>query len=191
MRERVTTTILYEFSELSEKAQETALEQIAQEQMEWFEPDILTDQFAELLAEWGFPTDDIEWRLSHSQGDGVAFYGSVDVRQYLKKTKQLTKYRIILDKDPYVTIVRNSFANHYSHWNTMTVEDETYNLWSAPKAHQAMHDLVEEIKDAVVTQSRRLESIGYAEFDHITSRESCIELIGLNDWEFTEDGRIA
>lgn len=191
-RTKTTREIVYKFEELDEAGQNEALEQIGTGIMEGFDPDNLTENFKLILEEWGFPTDDIEWSLSHSQGDGVAFYGNIDVRQYLTHTKQLTKYRILLDKDPYVRIIRNSFATHYSHWNTMTVDDETYNLWQASKkAQDAMDELMEDIRDNVVKVSRNLESIGYAEFDWQTSRERIIELIELNEWEFTEHGRIA
>lgn len=190
MRTRVRRDTVYNYDELSDEAKQRVLEDAAQFNMETFDTNYLTDNFAETLREYGFPTDKIEWSLGHSQGDGVAFYGQVDVRQYLKKTKQLTKYRTILSKDPYVEIRRNSFGHHYSHWNTMTVEDDTYNLWQSPLAECRMAQLLDEIKDSVVKVSRELEARGYAEFDRVTSKEYIEEQIEANEYEFTSDGKI-
>lgn len=107
---------VYTFKELSETPQEIALGKIA-EQIQYWRNDSLYEQFADKLREWGFPTEKIEWSLGYSQGDGVAFYGPVDVETYCKK--------VGIDSSPFegevVTITRNQFGVHYSHFNTMDV----------------------------------------------------------------------
>lgn len=177
MRTRVRTDIVYKYNELSDEAKQRVLEDAAQFNMEVFNTDELTANFAETLKEYGFPTDKIEWSLGHCQGDGVAFYGDIDLDTYLTKTKQRSKFRRFINAD--ATIVRNSWGNHYSHWNTMTVELDF--------EHEA---LMESLADDVVKVSRELESRGYAEFDRVSSKEYIEEQIEANEYEFTSDGKL-
>jgi len=197
MRTRVRTDTVYNFDELSESAQQTALEWFAQANQECYDPDDLTMVFAETLKEWGFPHDDkaIEYRLSYSQGDGVAFYGTIDVNQYLRKTQQLTKFRPLLRSDDmYIEawITRNSFGHHYSHYNTMSVESnvENYEYTLTENQHKLAELLQESLEEHVVHVSQELERMGYAELEYITSREYIVEQIEINEYEFTEDGKL-
>lgn len=190
MRTRVRTDTVYEFSELSEASQQKALEQIAQGNHELFDSDQLLDTFKETLTEWGFPTETVEFSLSYSQGDGVAFYGNIALEKYLRKTKQLTKFRERLRRIPFdnveATIGRNSFGHHYSHYNTMQLDLVLYDAteWQESQAEDWTDIILEDIR----TVSRQLEKLGYAELEHVASRDYIIEQIEANEWEFTADG---
>jgi hypothetical protein len=195
MRVRTRVDTVYKFDELEEAVQQKVLEKIAGWNIEGYEPSDLTYQFEQRLEECGFPTDDIEWRLSNSQGDGVAFYGSIDVEKFLRSRKEFTKYRRFFggshDIEAYIS--RNSWATHYSHWNTMDVEVrvEAYDRELTVKEEILASELREMLADAVVSMSHKLESQGYEEFEWITSEEYIKEQIEANDYEFTWEGGIA
>jgi len=198
MRERITVDKLYNFDELSESAQDAAIESIGTMNQEYFDPAELTYQFELALEEWGFPCDKnaIEWSLSYSQGDGVAFYGSINLKTYLTKTKQLTKFRPLLNNpDIYLEafIGRNSYGSHYSHWNTMDVAlDVSHDERELTPGEHALYELLQEsLEENVVEVSQELERMGYAELEYISSREYIIEQIEINEWEFTADGKSA
>lgn len=57
---------------------------------------------------------DVEWSLSHCQGDGVALYGRI----YRTEAPHLTW----ADNVEYVRLVRNHYGQHYTHYNTFTIE---------------------------------------------------------------------
>ena len=192
MRTRVRTDTVYNFEELSEKAQQSALEWLAQSNQEWYEPDNLTEVFSFELGLWGFPSDpkSIEWRLSYSQGDGVAFYGTIDVPTYLVKTKQRTKFRSLLNSPNVYMDCR--IERNYSHYNTMAVHAviEEYDRPLSPQQTQLAELLEEALTEHVVHVSQELERMGYAELEYITSREYIVEQIEINEYEFTEDGKL-
>jgi hypothetical protein len=93
---------------------------------EWNE--FVLEDFIEKTSKLGFniSNNDIQFSGFHSQGDGASFEGDINILDYLKSTKQLTKYsalrRAIYNNyiDETVTIGRN--LSNYSHENTCYVE---------------------------------------------------------------------
>lgn len=110
--------------------------------------DIITDYYHRKLVELGYPDSmKVEYSLSYSQGDGMAFYGTLDeisieklmnrlMTQPLegadpvKRVKRLIGNNIAKGMSAAfkehlsgeIAISRNSFGNHYSHYNTMSLE---------------------------------------------------------------------
>lgn len=189
--------IVYAFGELAEtvtrgfvgamspkdRARETVGAWIA----EWRNVD-LKDLFTDELAQWGFPTDSVEWSLGCSQGDGVAFYGTVDLATYARKLAKLTAWRPFLAADPYAALMRNSFGHHYSHARTMDV-DVSYDGTATAKRDALAAEVLDALTGDVIAVSRKLESLGYSELD-ITA-EDVAEHCDANGYRFHEDGRIA
>ena len=123
--------------------------------------DLLPEVFGPKLEEWGFPTDQVEWSLGYCQGDGVAFYGSIDLEQFIRKAKVAGKYAILVRKcEADATIGRNSFGHHYSHWNTMDVGLRSYGT-ETPQRNEWCESLRELLDEAVKDVSRELEKAGY------------------------------
>jgi hypothetical protein len=150
--------------------------------------------FAETLKEWGFPHDQVEWSLGYCQGDGVAFYGTINIPTYLRKTKQTTKFRSLLNSpivDIRAYIEKNSYGYHYSHYNTMSVlVDADFELSATDNQCKLAKLLEESLEEHVVEVSQTLERMGYAKLDYITTREYIVEQIEINEYEFTEDGKL-
>lgn len=193
MRERTLKT--YMFDELSEKAQETALENFKKHYEYPFFCEDLTDLFNDRLAELGLPNEDVQWSLSYSQGDGVAFYGSVDVETYLEKNNLRDKYApIFLDGDCMVSITikkSDSFWN-YNHANTMVVYVDTE--WDSEEtvefrfAETLITELEERFKDHIADVSHELEQMGYDHIEYINGDEFMRETLICREEEYTADG---
>ena len=151
----------------------------------------ITEEFAEHLESYGLPTNEIEWRLSWCQGDGVAFYGSIDIPVLLKKIGRWFEFETLVESYGLTaTIERNSYGNHYSHWNTMEVfieRDRDYILNAHRLKARSLWDL---LKEMVVAHSRRLETSGYKKIEAAHDEEYIIECAEANELEFTKEGRL-
>jgi hypothetical protein len=183
------TINVYTLDELSPKAREKAITDQRHHLSENYDAEFMEDFFKEKLEENGLPTDDIRWSLSRLQGDGVAFYGSVDVAEYLKKNKLLTTFvglkRVLKDIS-----VEISPRNHrYNHWNSMGV-----NIECREELNAIQEGLIDRLKSYIEQScrevSRELEKIGYDCIEGDTSEEAAIESIHANEYRFLENGEL-
>ncbi len=186
---RIITKEVFSFEELSSEAKEKA---ISVERRLGFDSNFMTDvileSFTEKLDEIGFPTDEIFFSLSNCQGDGVAFYGEIDIEKYLKDN---IKYKRILELKDEITfnIARNSWSNHYSHYNTMTLEID-YNDIENKTDIELIQELEIQLQEFIKDKSKELEKIGYDIIEDIESDEAIIETIQANEYEFYSDGEL-
>ncbi|MDP8189085.1 hypothetical protein QJU87_04295 [Pasteurella skyensis] len=109
------------------------------------ETKFLTSQLKSLLKEAGFPADsmDLEYSLSYSQGDGVAFYGQLNAKEMItlyskifedKDSLEIEKFSQLVKKldnffyfekwcEPFEALIQgNQFSHRYSHYNTMDLD---------------------------------------------------------------------
>lgn len=198
---RTFETTVFQYGELSDDAKKKAVEWGQEFAHRTFEPSMLSEWMKDRLDEVGLPADDLEWSLSYSQGDGVAFYGLVEdldklVRHLRKRTATRCLRYTDADDSNYmvsVSLSRNSFGWHYSHWNTMSVDVEWSECGTDPTPAQAaaMDALYEAVKTFVQDTSRQLERDGYADIEYQSSEEQVIEMIEANEYEFDEEGNAA
>ena len=153
-------------------------------------------------------------RDSHSQGDGVAFYGHIDDddMEAIVKRSNIDKKLFDKIKDEGFTIFgnieRNQFGWHYSHWNTMEVEiesddidlmvedifeldredDEKEYYNKIDEIEDMLNELYTFISDEIKSVSKQLEETGYEIIDWYYADEQVEESIISNEYEFTEDG---
>jgi len=193
---RTIETNLYKFNELSEEAKETARDCWKSNGLDEHECECITEDFQYHLEELGLPKDDIRWRLSCSQGDGVAFYGDVDVEEYLTKNKIKTKFKKLFDKDgdlliSNVNIYSNS--NHYNHYNTMslTYNEELHGGYDNPSRQNAIYEFTDHLLAHIKEVSKDFETKGEEQIDYYASNEYVDEMIIANEYEFTEDGDLS
>lgn len=206
---------LYKFEELSDDAKKNAIENY-RESMDWqIESEFITEKFVEKLSDMGYPIDDLEWRLNYSQGDGVAFYGEVDIDKVMDRLKRkgydlnYDLYKAIDNENLTITarIYRNSFGYRYSHYNTMKVEidgdsietmmeylygyldsdtDEYVDKYN--EIYNFLLDLRDCIHNDIKGVSKQLEEEGYNDIEYYSSDEAITETLIANEYEFTEDG---
>lgn len=210
------------YNELNAEAQERARESYRMSDSGAIEGEFIGEIFMESLEERGLPTDDVEFSLSYSKGDGVAFYGRVEMTQ-----KLLNKLDMTDDSRMYIEqaqargwtvdadIVRNHWATHYSHWNTMDVEldaddaeniaeelfeddlsayedgTDEYSEWLEYYAYlieDALDQLEVALSQYVKEVSRELEADGYLMLDYYESDEYIADTLEANDYVYNEEG---
>jgi len=179
MPKTITITV-YSFDELSDKAKARAIEEVRKLGFCSVESGEIEDVFKGKLEDYGYPTEDIRFRLSYSQGDGMAFYGDFDPKPVLE--------RLGLNDDGVSgsncwTIKRNSYGHQYSHYNTMDLEagDDSVRV-------QTISAVLEDI----VKVSKELEKLGYSMIEDSDSDENIRDhIVGNGDYFwFLENGKL-
>lgn len=185
---REATVKVYSASELTGKAKESALE--------WYrglwdssDADAITEMFKSRLEEAGLSELEPRWSLSYCQGDGVAFYGRVDLEELASKQPHvkalLVSESIADDRLEGFEMEVISISSHYSHWNTMRTSV------IAPDGMEDLGGKLCETLDAILVDlSRQLEKEGYTEIEYLTGEERFLETAEANEWEFTENGEL-
>ena len=208
-RTRVTEEVLYKFEELSDEAKEKAREWFRDgyPDHEWW--DCTYDDAKTVAGFMGFEVKDIGFSGFWSQGDGAHFTGSwsasqVDVdklREYAPQDTEL--HRIaeglaeIAKKYPEASM-SIAHSGHYQHENCTRFDFEfgvdeaipygTPEYKAAEKVIAEDQDTAEELaRDLMRWIYRQLED----EYNWLVSDEQVDETIIANEYEFTEDGKIA
>ena len=203
MQTITTKTDVYEFIELSDKAKEVALEAVRTDEWypgEWWSEGVIEDFVAELtLKGWLLDDTGVHLDVSYCQGSGASFDANLDVYEYLKANKMLTKFSLVAKwaKEGQVTgkTHTNSFANHYCHFNTRYFELETdvyYEDLSAVqenKLNAEVEKLQAYIEDEREQLSRDLEKKAYKAYEWYFEDEVIQEHLEANEVQFTIDGK--
>ncbi|WP_028987576.1 hypothetical protein [Thermicanus aegyptius] len=182
---------IFRYEELSEKAKNRARNLYR----EWglnYEPQIITEYMEEVLNDLGYGGVEVYWRLSHSQGDGVAFYGKLnDPDKLLKRLlteKEFRRWERI-SKASGVEIRINRIGSYYNHYNTMEVVVDSDRLYQDdyPFVSIFLKKIEQKIQADVKEVSKKLEEYGYKELEYQESDEY-IDML-LDQEEFLADGR--
>jgi len=121
------------------------------------------------LARLGYPIDDIQYCLSFSQGDGMAFYGrisSLDTicqRLLADSDDQCNLALSALTKGMYLDISRCNWSYRYNHFNTMMVlvSNESFPETISEEETNAVELLRQRISEDIKEVSKQLELAGY------------------------------
>lgn len=145
----------FSFSELNDDAKDVAMKEYNLGEYyegDWqLDSDYVSECFADRLRNEGLPYEDIRFSLSHSQGDGVAFYGTIDFEELFTKNpdlmedmpelhKLMNMYNAIEDKSydyKFHELFDGSIesnSNHYVHANTMYLNVEIPDMYSMAEA---------------------------------------------------------
>ena len=187
------TIKVYSIDELGQQAKEKAIQRIQQTLHETFEPELLTEYFRTLLDDSGLSNLNCYWSLSYCQGDGVAFYGRLDIDALLaceacKAIWPELKYLQEVN-EPYIKIER---SNHrYNHWNTMYIDINVEDYYDDnPKVNTLVEERIETVKIFLTSYirkiSKELEKVGYDDIKYQTSEEQALER--AKELTFLEDG---
>lgn len=175
MRTFTTTHKVYTLDELSDEARERAIEDYRQSEWEhgftYLEEDMRW-KLDELLKQNKIEDRGTELRysLSYCQGDGASFTGDIEWRGTWR-----------------ARIGNNSYGWHYSHWNTICIEEMT----SLRTDKEAPDETQDKLLDILHDINKELERYGYDCIEDATSDETIIETIKANEYEFYENGRMA
>ena len=167
----------YSLSDLTGEARERAIkgmqnslyESMDERELTQFLKEIVGDELGSIPA-----AIEIAYSLSNCQGDGVALYGSINKAE--AKTLDWT------DRVESVSLIRNSWGNHYSHYYSFDVE-----LFDGEGEEIELTDTI--IETQLRDLCQLLERKGYGAIDDEQSEESAIaRLMELDSDSFLESG---
>lgn len=196
----------YTFEELSPEARITALKAVRKHWpwLSWCDDDtaLLTEDFSAALARRGLPSQDVRWRLSYSQGDGVAFYGSdfdlPKLREVLapKLSDADQRYLGWIERfDIDLDLAIEKVNPRYDHYNSMRLVEGIPEFYAVYPEKPRTARFIERVKTAlaeyIIETSRELEADGYRTIeDHGTDDYLTESLLATSDESFTVEGRI-
>lgn len=122
---------LYTFKELSEKAQQKAIEDFRDDPTNTWDDDdgdMLTETFEQDLQDhFGLGRMKVGWSLGYCQGDGVCFWGPVTVSEFLEREKEEKQFEMLLKMaQEGLVSVKITREGRDCHYNSMDVEIESF-----------------------------------------------------------------
>jgi hypothetical protein len=209
---RTVETQVFKFSELSDRAKEKARDWWRSCESQEFEPDYLYDDFTECARILGiyFSQDSVKlmgggtrgapriyWSGFSSQGDGASFEGGYSyakgapkaIRAHAPQDTELHRIADTLQalqrKAFYRIEARIKHSGRYYHSHSMDI-DVQYSEASWHEIPMHADDIAELMRDFANWMYRQLE----AEYEYRMSDENVDECITINEYEFTEEGKI-
>lgn len=200
MRIETTRRELFAFNELPEDAQRRALEDlydINTQDSFWYE--YILDDAKEIGAIMGIDIDQIYFSGSSPQGDDACFTGTYSYKKgAVKAVKEYAPLDETLHKiaqDLFEVQKRNfyglsaivSHSGHYYHryCTDIAVDYDSPNCQEL--SDEAESDIIDTLRDFMHWIHSSLE----AEYYYLTSEEAIKDTIDANDYEFTENGKLA
>ena len=196
---RIVEQKIYKFSELSEKAQQKAIEDHRNFETEVYSSDFLIDEFKQELANNGFLNAKICYGGFWSQGDGLSFNADINLIFFINSNKdQLPLLHKILhsERDLYsyidAGICKNSHSYHYSHKKTRYSE-VSFNYLDS-RIEKVLEKEVKILGELI--ESDRLDfcdkfyKILKDDYESRLEDENIIDSLVTGEYEFTENGEI-
>lgn len=175
------TIKLYEYAELSKKAQEKAhAEYLEHSYDDTYLQVTLDNDLSDLLEQYEivpvstadkkYPSKyaQLYYSLSNSQGDGVMFEGTFIWKEWTVNIKQNGHYYHSNSKDIDMVV-------------TDTLEHENGPLIAPQKAYDDFEVIYQKICE-------ELETLGYSTIEDLRSEAYFVEECNANDWTFEKDG---
>lgn len=161
------TITLYEYSELSDKAKEKALNNWNEYNDDPFMQSDMINLLKEKLKDRGIKYDadsiDVRYSLTHCQGDGFMFIGTVEWN------------------GDTIHITQND--SYYCHMYTARFDLPEYQEYGEKQEKQL------ETFEAIYQEiCKEMERIGYQHIKEFTSEESFMEACDANEYTFRENG---
>lgn len=190
---RKVEVVVYEFSELSGKAKARAIRDLRDSGMN--DVDRLTDIFKDdLQNHYGLGELEVCWSLGSQQGDGVAFWGPVNIKAFVQADMGAKEFRGLVGR----VSAEIKHSDRYCHSNSMDVEvshqgddrDLSPEDWDPRDiSDKTPVDFQEYLEGRIKEISKELEKMGYAEIEYENSDEAIAETIEGNGFEFLENGK--
>lgn len=198
---------LFTFNELSDEAKAKAIEsERNSENLEYYYSGEI-EYYQDVLKHIGFNNVEISFSGFHSQGDGASFtadYDSSLINLDELKNHNTDLYSLMarndsvfgvsgLTSDNVITANVKRISHHYSHHNTLVIDDIEINgcEWGdidckkTDAAFEAIENYLTSLKDDICyIIYNSLER----EYDYQTSDEYIAELLTINDYNFLIDG---
>lgn len=186
---------LYKFAELSEDAQQVAINDQRQSNYEDNQSLYLfNDYCVDEIRNFGFNEPKVNYSLSYSQGDGLNF----SAKSYNDLTQMFinelgvhhSKMAAFIANNCIVEIKGNTGRYAYASKSDIDIYLNTYASIETPLIDQAIENVQSTLTEIYLDLCRKLENTGYTEIEYQNSDEAIIETIESNDYNFTIDGKI-
>lgn len=182
----------YQFNELSKEQKEKAIENyrlINVDYDEW--DDNLLYEWERKLARLGFVGAKISYTGFYSQGDGASFEAQIDLEQWLRVNRLLTKYHKIAELNEEIDAQVERIDTMYSHENTVRAYlSPNYIDEEVGKLDKQMREVEELINNNVRELSRKIYQDLERDYDYLTADAQVAETLEINEYDFTTDGKI-
>jgi len=187
------TYTVYQFDELPIETREKTLmhyRNINVDFNDWY--DFEYENWTGKLMDLGYKNIKISFCGFSSQGDGASFTADIDLIQWLKVHKRKAHYKklIPLIESCEITAKAVRSTHHYVHEGTCHISIDSNNWDEASK----IEDLRAELENEIETERRQLSKDIYKDlendYDNLTTDESVIETLKMNEYYFTENGEI-
>jgi hypothetical protein len=182
------------FSALQGAARQHALEWGRSALNDCFDSDEMTRDLQGYAKEThGLSADKCFWSLRHCQGDGVAFYGTIDIAALADKHEDLQAVLTAFSMAcPHVTLCVSVKGEHghYHHWNSMepVVDVYDYSKKEEDAAEATAVWIQDYLADLLKEISRDVERYGYSLIDDQNSDEYIADFLEANEYRFTRAG---
>jgi hypothetical protein len=198
---RIMETKVYTFNELSDDAKEKAREWFRERGFDYDWYDSVYSDFEEIAKFMGIEVEHIHFSGFWSQGDGACFEGNYryekggvkKLKSYAPVDKELHRIAEGLEQaqKPNNYLIHGTIKHrgNYYHYNSMEIDLHRENCHGDYLDFKgtAEDEITELFKDLAKWLYQTLEN----EYDSISSDEAIDETIGINDYEFTEEGERA
>ena len=190
------TTTVYSFSELSQEAQEKAIEKLYDINVdENFWSDCVIDDAKECGKLLGITVDKVYFSGFSSQGDGACFEGSYSylkgsvkkIKSYAPKDIELHRIASALSavqkNHNYKLEASVKHSGHYYHSRCTDIDITKGFDYPDENTQDEMSELLMDFMNWIYSQLEK-------QYEYLTSKEAIIETIQANDYGFDEDGNI-
>jgi hypothetical protein len=168
----------------------------------WFDDGI--EAWKERLREYGFIEPDIQFSGFWSQGDGASFTSkAVYLDLYLKAfgrdlyfDKQIKLFLDLIESYDVVEfgVERRDYRYVHEYTTKVYYDEYLYQFNRCPRLQRFLSnfitDLCTHMQDKIEELNRKIYKDLNAEYDYLESDEAVMETLEVNEYEFTEDGRI-
>lgn len=182
----IRTYKVYKFKELSKEGKEKVLMNLRDINTDddfWCECTL--EDWKEKLKEHGFNDAEIFFSGFWSQGDGACFDATLNLDQYLKG-----QYRVLRNKDLTARVVKNGYGFRYSHERTRYLEIDANNIELTARQSNLVDKLQAKLEALRLDLSQQIYKQLKEQFEYMQSDEVIIDTIEVNDYDFTDDGKI-
>lgn len=200
MRIDIVKTKVFPFSELSDVAKESAVENLSDINVDYEWWNWTYEDVKEIGKLIGINIDEIYFSGFSSQGDGACFQGSYEYKKnsvkaieaYAPKDTELhriTKELQQLQKACFYSISASiEQSGHYMHrfCTNVCIDFENIHTGTDYFNQDTETEAIELLRDFMLWIYRQLED----NYDYYTSKEAIIESIITNEYEFDVDGNI-
>jgi hypothetical protein len=197
MREETVTYKIFKFEELLPKAQDKALQNQRDWNVEGFEWwDATYEGFKDDLKEKGFNDVEIFFTGFWSQGDGACFdCKSFDYPKLIEALKdripdkRYHQYKRFIPKLD-IGISIETLGHHYCHSRTRKLSIEYYHAGKHHRINALVENFQDDLENLRLDWCNKIYHDLEKEYEYLTSDEAIKESIEYNDLEFFETGKV-